>query len=334
MNKSNFVAESTYLPVLDSLRAFAALSVVLYHFVCTTIGFIQNELALNIFSEGRAGVQTFFVISGFVIPWSMQAAGFNFKSIFTFFLKRLARLEPPYIFSMFLAISVYFLRAQILGRSNTQPMPSIEQVLLHFGYLIPWFEGYTWLNQVYWTLSVEFQYYVFIALLFIPLQKAVLGTRLFIYAALSLLSFIGTSDFLPHWFPVFLLGIILFLYKSNNVNRIEFYSVLSVLCCFIYLKCGMFCMLFSIIPVFAINSYPQLKVKFLHEVGKFSYSLYLIHPLIGGSLINVLSHNCTQPYQKILLIFGGLFISLLASWIMFRMVERPAKKLSASLRYN
>ena len=53
--------------VLDSLRAFTTLSVCLYHFVCTTTGYVTNRWILDIFSVGKFGCGLlFFVISGFV----------------------------------------------------------------------------------------------------------------------------------------------------------------------------------------------------------------------------------------------------------------------------
>jgi peptidoglycan/LPS O-acetylase OafA/YrhL len=145
--------------ILDSLRAFAAISVCLFHFVCTTTGYIKGEWILELFSIGKYGVQMFFVISGFVIPWAMFNARFEFKNFFTFLFKRLARLEPPYIFSVFLVLIILFLREYLLGLNTDHIHVSVKQVLLHFGYLIPFFEEYKWLNQVYWTLAIEFQYY-------------------------------------------------------------------------------------------------------------------------------------------------------------------------------
>src|SRR5882762_3693640 len=145
------------IQILNSLRAFAALSVCLYHFICTTTGFISNEIILNFFSNGKYGVQMFFVISGFVIPWAMYNAKYYLKNIFQFIIKRLSRLEPPYIISIILAILFIIARQNILHNNDVDF--SFTQLALHFGYLIPFFKHYNWLNQVYWTLAIEFQYY-------------------------------------------------------------------------------------------------------------------------------------------------------------------------------
>ena len=83
----NQYSKGTEIPVLESLRAFAATSVCLYHFVCTTTDYVHNESVLNLFSLGEYGVHLFFVISGFIIPWSMYRAGYEIKHFFTFFYR-------------------------------------------------------------------------------------------------------------------------------------------------------------------------------------------------------------------------------------------------------
>ena len=80
-----------------------------------------------------------------------------------FLLKRLLRLEPPYMFSILLAIIVITLRIILLKINDVNF--SLTQIFLHVGYLIPFFEDYKWINQVYWTLAIEFQYYFFLLLL-------------------------------------------------------------------------------------------------------------------------------------------------------------------------
>jgi peptidoglycan/LPS O-acetylase OafA/YrhL len=102
--------KNSQIPVLNFLRAFAALSVCLYHFVCTTTGYITTDWILNFFSQGKYGVQLFFVISGFIIPWSMWKSDYSLKNFFVFLLKRLARLEPPYLMSLILAITILMMR--------------------------------------------------------------------------------------------------------------------------------------------------------------------------------------------------------------------------------
>lgn len=325
---------NSHIAVLDSLRAFAALSVCLYHFVCTTTGYIQTEWILNVFSFGKYGVQMFFVISGFIIPWSMHKAGYTLGNFFQFFLKRLARLEPPYLVSLAIAIVILLLRDRLLGPSeNLQPL-STTRVVLHFGYLVPFFEQYEWINQVYWTLAVEFQYYLFVALVFIPLTQWGLVARIVSYAGFLLLGLINGHDFLPHWLPIFLLGILIFLFRSQKISVREYYTVTLLTLVYGFFRYDIGELLFSALAVAAIVYRPALTSRLGDFFGDLSYSLYLIHPVIGATLINVLSHRITHPAGKAAVIALGVGVTILGSWIMYRLIEKPSKKLSSAITYG
>ncbi|MES2680999.1 MAG: acyltransferase [Bacteroidota bacterium] len=322
-----------HIPVLDLLRGFAALSVCLYHFVCTTTGYIQTQWILDFFSIGKYGVQLFFVISGFIIPWSMYKSDYQFKNFWLFLLKRLARLEPPYIVSLALAVIILMLRNSILGQSANLQEITVTRILLHFGYLIPFFENYEWINQVYWTLAVEFQYYLFIAIIFVPLVNWGLVARIVIYLGFLALAFFQNSHFLPHWLPVFLLGILIFLFRVKKISALEYYLVSAVVLIFGFYLYQPGEMLYMVLPVIMILYFSELQFGIGNFLGKISYSLYLIHPIIGATFINVISHHVSHPIGKVAVICTGIVITLISSWIMYRLVELPSKRLSSRLKY-
>lgn len=78
--------KTTRIVELDALRGIAALAVVLHHF---TMG--RSETDLN-FKIGFMGVETFFIISGFVILLTIERSG-NWKN---FLANRISRLYPAY----------------------------------------------------------------------------------------------------------------------------------------------------------------------------------------------------------------------------------------------
>jgi peptidoglycan/LPS O-acetylase OafA/YrhL len=325
---------SSKIEVLDGLRCFAALSVCLFHFVCTTTGYVTNETVISVFSVGQYGVQLFFVISGFVIPWSMYHARYKLRNILTFLLKRFARLEPPYIFSVVLALAVLAMREVVFGLSNSYITISLNQVLLHLGYLIPFFEDYDWLNRVYWTLAVEFQYYLVIALIFPVLVRGSMTIRVLIYSAFGFLSFIGTSNFLLNWLPVFLLGILLFLYLSNQIGRLEYNLVTLITLLLCFYKYAVPAVVYTLIPLVACLKWPQYRTPLLHDMGRYSYSMYLVHTIIGASVVNYLSHRFKSPLEVVAVIALGIAITIFFSWLTYRFIERPSKSLSRSLKYQ
>jgi peptidoglycan/LPS O-acetylase OafA/YrhL len=322
------------IEILDSLRAFAALSVCFYHFICTTTGYIHNETTLSIFQGGKYGVQLFFVISGFIIPWSMYHAGYKPRFFLSFFLKRLARLEPPYICSVVLALVILFVRENFLGRTNDHIDISFKQIGLHFFYLVPFFEGYQWLNQVYWTLAVEFQYYLFIALIYMPLLTLNQWGKVALIVVGCIPSLFSSSAFLPFWLPVFWLGIVLFLYLTGHLERLLYVCIMVGLMALCFYRYPVTAVLYALIPIVCIHFIRGKKIPVLHFLGNCSYSIYLIHPLIGASFINLLSHKFVNPYEKPWVILSGVVLTLAGALIMYWLVERPSRRLSASIKYN
>jgi peptidoglycan/LPS O-acetylase OafA/YrhL len=71
-----------YQPGLDGLRAISVIAVVFYH-----AGFSWMH-------GGFLGVEVFFVISGFIVPYSMVRANYGLSLWPRFMAKRLIRLEP------------------------------------------------------------------------------------------------------------------------------------------------------------------------------------------------------------------------------------------------
>jgi len=309
------IGKSQYVPVLDSLRAIAALSVVLFHFVTGPINFVTNEFVLDVFHIGLYGVQLFFVISGFVIPWSISRYDYKISNYFKFLLKRFLRLEPPYLISIALVILFFFLRKLYTDVPDGQVL-TVNQLLLHLGYLIP-FTDYTWINKVYWTLAIEFQFYLFMGLFYFVIVSKLIQVRLVGYIFLFAISFIGGERYLLYWLPVFLLGNMLFLFLTKRINSFEFYSVLilALLHIFIFLPGPTFYV--CLFPVISILFFYNFSVPFLNWIGKISYSIYLIHTIVGYTLINVLSQYAHTVFAKIGVILLGVAVSIISSYIIY-----------------
>lgn len=322
------------IPVLDSIRAMAAIMVCLFHFVCTTQNYIESQTILTIFNIGKHGVEMFFVVSGFVIPWSMYHTDFKLKNFPNFLLKRILRLEPPYLISILLILIVLFLRKELLGRSNDYMEISGTQIALHFGYLIPFFKDYHWLNNVYWTLAIEFQYYILIAVLFTPIFYSKGITRGIIFIILLVLQFFSKEIFVFYYFSYFIIGILLFLKLSNKLSNNAFYFWLMITVATCLVNFSFDSVICAIIPVVLILYRREIKIPVLKDLGRFSYSIYLIHPVVGAGFINYFSHIYRLTYQKIIVISGGLIITFISSWIMYMAIEQPSKKLSSSLKYK
>jgi peptidoglycan/LPS O-acetylase OafA/YrhL len=325
---------STHIPVLNSLRAIAALSVCLFHYVCTVTGLVTNENILWIFSFGHYGVQMFFVISGFIIPWSMYHSRYELKNFFTFTAKRLIRLEPPYLISLLFAILHTYVRTLSPHYNGVDITPTFKQILLHFGYLVPFYKGVTWIRQVYWTLAVEFQYYIAIGLLFGFISSNKLFLRIGIYILFLSGPLMTSPDFLPYHLPVFLVGILLFLLKAGIIKTTEFWIVNGVTFCTIVYLANVPTFLFCGFTFVAIMYFSNIKSVVGDFLGNVSYSLYLFHSLTGMVLLNYAAHSVTSPFVKFFLILIAVLLSIGVSYVVYRFVEKPSKELSSKIKYK
>jgi peptidoglycan/LPS O-acetylase OafA/YrhL len=322
--------KNPHVPVLDSLRAIAALSVCVYHFVCGPIDFISNQTVLDVFTFGKYGVQLFFVISGFIIPWSVYHNNYRISKYFKFLLKRFLRLEPPYLVSIALALGILFFRGFYADLPESRAI-SAEQVLLHIGYFIP-FSNYKWVLDVYWTLAIEFQFYLFMGLFYFAIISEKIALRLTGYALVLGLSFIGTRNFLFYWLPVFLVGNMLFLFLTKRIGKAEFYSMMLI----IFIQIAVFLpgpvFFSSLIPAAAILYMFNYSNPVLDWVGKISYSIYLLHTIVGTTVINILSHHAHNPFTKAAVVLTGVGVSIVCSYVMYVFIEKPSKRLSSKIK--
>jgi peptidoglycan/LPS O-acetylase OafA/YrhL len=275
--KTNF-----QIPLITGLRGIAALSVVLYHFVCKTIDYIQSENIISIFEYGKRGVDLFFIISGIVIPLSMIGNGYNYKKFGNFITRRIIRIEPPYLVAIVVGIIYLYVRNFIPGSSDLDLTPSFTQVLLHIGYLIPFFEGYDWINQVFWTLSIEFQYYLLLSLLMPLLLTEKYLWRFLFYAVFISMSYLAIERaFLPYWGSLFMVGIVYALFHAKRFEITEFIIVFVLVLTSVHLTLGIFDLVLSVITIGLIMFIPNFKSKLSVFFGNISYSLHVLHSITG-----------------------------------------------------
>ena len=153
------------LQLIQVLRGIASLLVVLLHCTANSSESLHQTFLGNFFSFGGAGVDIFFVLSGFIITYT------NLKFIgqpdyFNFFIKRrIVRIYPTYwiIISLFLLLQV-----MLPSFYKTHFSFDIKNILSTF--LL--FPGHAMVNGVSWTLSYEIFFYILFSLsFFIPAKK-------------------------------------------------------------------------------------------------------------------------------------------------------------------
>ena len=161
---------------LDACRGVAVLAVLAYHL--KEFGFYPSLPApFTIWPAcGMFGVDLFYVLSGFFITQAIIRPKTWQQGVFL--RARISRIYPAYLFSLFIVV------AARIGEGAVAISPNlITNILLHVTMLHNFFGVGGSLNGVYWTLGVEFPYY----LLMLVLAPFLRNSRLFWFVSLTML---------------------------------------------------------------------------------------------------------------------------------------------------
>ena len=151
-------ATGSRLAWLDMLRGLAALAVVFDHLSYYVLQHIRAEV-YTWFDPGNYGVFVFFIISGYIVPASLERKG----SVRTFWVSRLFRLYPLYLLAVGIAVALYLMHLGGLRGEGSDPETSILSQLLMMSNVL----GGQNLPNVVWSLSYEMVFYLLLTAMFI-----------------------------------------------------------------------------------------------------------------------------------------------------------------------
>src|SRR4051812_35797682 len=103
------------IETLDALRGLASLGVCWFHLTTVNRAFLPDGFVKASGGYGALGVQIFFVISGFIIPLALGQSDYKFRDYPRFLLKRILRLDPPYLITIAAGLFLTCLSAAIRG---------------------------------------------------------------------------------------------------------------------------------------------------------------------------------------------------------------------------
>ena len=317
---------------INGLRAIAVIAVVLFHF---------NP---NLMPGGFAGVDVFFVISGFLMT-GIIFRGFenNSFNLFKFYVARANRIIPALavvclvllVFGWFYLVPSdyrllgkhirssigFFSNVSYFRESGYFDVTSLEKWLLHT-----------------WSLSVEWQFYIIYPAVLICFKKCISIKnikRLLILG--TIVGFFGCVYVTIRWpNPAYyllptrawemMLGGLAYIYpiylKNSQRKGLESLGVASIICSYLFLSSGTpwpgYLAIFPVFGAYLIlisnrqNSLITNNPVF-QTLGKWSYSIYLWHwpVVVFGYYFEVTSW-----------IYTGLPISIVLGWLSFSYVEK------------
>lgn len=315
---------------LDLVRFFAAISVVLYHYVSEVqAGFFYTTLEITKF--GYLGVPVFFIISGYVI--TMSASN---RTAIQFAISRFVRLYPALWASILFTVAV----TQFLSNKSY----SLYQILANFT-LLNDYMGLADVDGVYWTLKAEIKFYacIFLLIAFGIFKKHT--TWLAVWLGITIVYTFTNQPFFmgwfitPHYSSFFIAGVAFYLLK-NGVKYSSTILVLSLILSsfktfnqasgfiedpeitdrlisvlvIVFFYCFMYCM--------GTGKINLNEKKIYTTLGAISYPLYLIHNMAGKAII----HRFSNTINEDLLIILTVLIMIMVSWLIFAVIEKPISK--------
>ncbi|MGW2114415.1 acyltransferase family protein [Streptomyces zhihengii] len=358
------------LPSLTGMRFFAALLVFFIH-ALQPIGPVDPTGPVNPFADqdiaqglleffapaGYLGVSFFFLLSGFVITWSVKPG----ERLTAYWRRRVVKIFPNHI--------VMWAAAMILFASAYTPVSTWLPNLFLVNSWINKFDVQMSVNAPAWSLCAELLFYLAFPLLLLGVRR-IRASRLWWWAAGAALSTVGvalvTTYLIPDtprspmipisttqmWFnytfpPMrmfeFLLGMLLArIVMAGRWPRIGVVPVLGLLAAgyaaAMYAPAPYNFVSVTVVPfgvaIAAAASADVRGVKtyldgpVMQWLGNVSFGFYLCQGVVIFWGRQALLGNGTYSTPVAVLVMAGMFVAtLLAGWFLYACVETPAMKL-------
>lgn len=336
---------------IEQWRGIAVFIVVYFHFSDRlppdAFGFTQGPSVHQ--HIGKLGVLLFFIISGYLIAKSLEGS----RTLAEFYAKRISRIWPLFILAnvtVFIFLQVFspptVTTGSYLFYENGRDIYDLIGTMFFAADL-----GFDWIDGAYWSLLVELKFYLFIGLFAVVFQKR-FATAFCVFALaasvldVAILSFDRSGPiaftssvqfrvvsqvlhgvFISQYLPVFAIGVALYRKKFDGLCT----AVILMAC------------ITALIGVYEIHLFRmEDNVAFLlllagliaadhalfrnavfQWVGKYSYSIYLFHQMIGLTLMRMMAPHVPMD---VAIVVALVSVSAIA-WTASQLCEWRLRKL-------
>ncbi len=285
---------------LDSLRALAAINLVLFHFTFVYAEKFGYSSPLGFkWPFGAYGVEMFFILSGFVNSMSLMRRGRPTD----FVAARLIRVVP--VFLMVIVANLWILQLAPMHQSVTTGQFVANMTLL------PRIFGYECVDPVMWTLQIEMMFYATLVSMFKigALRRYFLGWGSLLVMSVIACPLLDSLEAVhggQSWFavatavrrlmlldfvPLFAIGFLLYMIKTNTGRLWQnIAGIVVAVIVFHSIDHGKHnpaatALIIALVTACAYGKVPPLRLKSLVYISTISYALYLCHNNLGCALI-------------------------------------------------
>ena len=336
--------------VLERKPLFAHIQILRAIAVGMVVGF---HMGWPGFSFGYLGVDIFFVISGFLMFQIYSELESN--RVRSFYFRRLKRLLPAYLLVSLATTLIFFLVVLPFERVSLVTQNLYANFLISNFYY--WTENQYFVSGglrpllTFWSLALELQFYLIFPIIFIIVKKyKQLFFLIILFSALLHILLNMTSPetaffLLPARLWEFLIGTAIAAKMNSRVANTYFWprifhllSLLMVLMVVLFPFAKDIQAFYSNFIVVLITSF-LLKIGFalgenrgfirriLLMVGKYSYSIYLVHlPIICLICYQPFSGNL-KPGDNLKLNLFCILLIIIFAYLVFHFMENPFRQI-------
>lgn len=342
---------------IQLLRFIAAFNILLYHLFATTFTLkhgIDYSYTSFLFYHGRAGVDLFFIISGFIMAFTTENTFNNKSNALSFFIKRVSRIYPPYLFFTVLVFCVFLIKPDWINSTA--------------GNIVSLFRSFTLIPQkdshliaVAWTLEYELYFYCIFSI-FILMKEKNLLRNLFIWAIIALsagfivkeihpILKVATSPLLLE----FIIGACIAIFIRRTARFTPLYAGIIALIAGLSLFClnyipsfqnlfklnfWMRFVMYGIPQAFILYgvvllenkkySFPQFKI-----LGDSTYTLYLSHVLVVSAISRIwIALDLKYIFDSSILVLIIIITAVAFSVLFYKIIEKRLTNITRSFLFR
>jgi exopolysaccharide production protein ExoZ len=324
------------LYTLDYLRGFAALGIMMYHYLAWTYRIFDASTTLG--RIGVYGVSIFYVLSGLTLNVVYRDKMNNWREVKDFFVKRFFRIYPL-LWIATIAATVLLLFSGL----NPGRMRFLLNVTGLFGFVRP----HDSIANGAWSIGNELVFYLAFPLLILAMKRKMLIIPLLVSLGFYLVYAYAILDpkrtLASNWpaytnplnqLFLFVAGFVLgmFNYKNTKVALSLLALAVTVLILMpskgdlVNIVIGRERLIYTVLSIaicysfYMLNSKAPLLHKPLSRLGEASYSVYLLHPLVFSAMEYLIA-------DKQLLWMVCVPLTLGLAYLMYLKVETPFIKI-------